>query len=279
MENLNSEKNSNSTSTSLVMFFLLTFLLSVPFYLLNILAYLKIVGEPEMGALYIALFTVTPIASASILTFRKSGSNGLKELFKRIFDFKRIVKNRWYAVIIFLMPVPYLLTITGLVLSGAKIPSSLVPLFALPAVLLFFLLLATGEEVGWMGYAFEPMQARFGALKAALILGIIWAIWHIPIFIFVMQDPVVLIAQLLTLVGNRILVVWIFNNTGKSVFATILFHAVDNTALVTMPEINTVIPWGSVIFCSLVLITAFIVTLLWGGKTLNSFKFSGERQA
>ena len=269
-------KNSNSTNHSLVTFFTLTFILSIPFYFLSALAYLNILGEPEMGALYIALFTIAPIASASILTFRRSGSNGLKEFFRRIFDFRRIANKRWYVVIIFLMPVLYLLSIGGLVLSGAKIPPALVPIFALPAVLLFFLILATGEEVGWMGYAFEPMQNRFTAINAALILGIIWACWHIPIFVFVMQDPVVLIAQLLTLVGNRVLVVWIFNNTGNSVFATILFHAIDNTSLVTMPEINAVIPWGSVIFCSLVLITAFIVTLLWGGKTLKTFRVGSK---
>ena len=44
-------KNSNSTSDSLVAFFTLTFLLSVPFYVLNTLAYMNIVGEPEMVAL------------------------------------------------------------------------------------------------------------------------------------------------------------------------------------------------------------------------------------
>ena len=140
----------------------------------------------------------------------------------------------------------------------------MVPLVALPAVLLFFFLLAAGEEISWMGYAFEQMQASAGAIKAALILGMIWALWHIPFFVFMMRDPVVIITQVLTLAGIRVLMIWIFNKTGKSVFAIILFHAVDNTALVTLPEIKSVIPWGSVIFCSLVLITALIVILLWG---------------
>ena len=73
-------------------FFALTFLLSAPFYLLATLAHLSIVGEPGMAALYIALFTVTPIASASILTYRRRGKSGLKELLGRIFDFDRIAK-------------------------------------------------------------------------------------------------------------------------------------------------------------------------------------------
>jgi hypothetical protein len=78
-------KNSNSRNDSLVSFFTLTALLSVPFYILNALAYLNVFGKPKMGALYIALFTVTPIASASILTFRRRGRQGLKELLGRVF--------------------------------------------------------------------------------------------------------------------------------------------------------------------------------------------------
>ncbi|MEE9598557.1 MAG: hypothetical protein V3V96_17420, partial [Acidiferrobacterales bacterium] len=75
-------------------FFALTFLLAAPFYILNALAYLNIVGGPGMGAIYIALFTVTPIASASILAFRERGSGGLKQLLGRVFDFKRIGDRR-----------------------------------------------------------------------------------------------------------------------------------------------------------------------------------------
>lgn len=270
-------KNSNYTNDSLVEFFTLTFLLSLPFYILNALAYLKVVGKPEMGPLYIALFTVTPIASASILTFRRHGSKGLKELLRRIFDFKRITKIRWYIVAILLSPLIFLLSLIWIVLLGMQVPPALTPLVALPAVFLFFLILAAGEEVGWMGYAFELMQARDSAFRAAIVLGMIWAFWHFPFFIFMMPDPLVLTAQFFTLIGNRVLVAWIFNNTGKSVFAAILFHAVDNTALVTFPEIKAITPWGSIMLCGFVLIAALAVTLLWGSQSLAQYRFAVVR--
>ena len=270
-------KNPNSTTGSLVTFFALTFFLSVPFYVLNALAYLNVVGKAEMGALYIALFTVTPIASASILTFRNRGGLGLRELFGRIFDFKRIARSRWYIAIILLSPLIFLLSLASIVLLGIRVPDALTPLVALPAVFPFFFLLAAGEEVGWMGYAFESMQARDSALRAALMLGIIWAFWHVPFFVFMMPDPLVLIAQFFTLIGSRVLVVWIFNNTGKSVFAAILFHAVDNTALVTFPEIKAITLWGSATFCGLVMIAAFVVTLLWGPQSLARYRFAAAR--
>ncbi len=262
--------NTKPTNDSLVAFFALTFLLSFPFYILNALAALSIVSKPETGAVYIAFFTVTPIASASILTYRKRGSRGLKELVWSIFDFKKITKKRWYIAI-------FLLSSMWIVLSGALVPPALVSLAALPAAFLFFFLLAAGEEVGWMGYAYERLQVGGSALRAALVLGMVWALWHVPFFVFMMTDPFVLIPQILTLVGTRILIVWIFTNTGKSVFAAILFHTVDNAALVTFPEIMAVKPWGPTVFCGLVVVAAIVVTLLWGAPSLARYRFAAKR--
>ena len=269
------EPNPTPTRDSPVGFFVLTFLLSLPFYALATLAHLDVVGAPETAALYIALFTVTPIASASVLTFRREGRGGLKRLLGRIFDARRIAGRRWYAVIVLLPPLIFLLSVGGTALSGAPLPPPMAPPLALPAVFVFFFLLATGEEVGWMGYAFGRMRAPGGALGAALVLGVIWAFWHLPFFVFLMPDPVVLTAQMLTLLGGRVLLVWIFNNTGKSVFAAIAFHAADNTALVTMPEINAITPWGPVVLCGLILVAAAVVTFLWGPRTLARYRFGG----
>lgn len=269
-------RESTLTNDSPITFFALTFFLSVPFYVMNTLAFQNVIGGPEMGALYIALFTTTPIASAAILTFRHQGSRGLKELLGRVFDFKRTERKRWHVASLFLAPLILLLSLGVMVLSGAPLPPALTPLIALPGVLLFFFILATAEEVGWMGYAFESMQARGGALWAALILGTIWACWHVPFFVFMMPDPVVFSAQVLTLVGTRVLVAWIFNNTGRSVFAAILFHAADNTALTTLPEIDAITPWGAVVHCGLILLAAVVVTLLWGPRTLAKWRFNNQ---
>ena len=268
-----------STRESPAAFFALTFLLSVPFYVLNALAYLHIVGKPAIGPVYFALITVTPIASAAILTFQARGSRGVKELLKRIFDFKRVADGRWYLPVLFLAPLMHLLVLGGMVSSGAPIPPALTPLVALPVSFPFFFLLAAGEEVGWMGYAFGKMQRRGGALRAALLLGVIWAFWHLPLLVFMMPDPVVLGAQFLTLVGTRVLVAWIFNNTGKSVFAAILFHAAGNTALVALPDINAYAPRGVGTLCSFTLVAAFVASSLWGPLTLARYRSTTAKRS
>ncbi|MHC4073383.1 MAG: CPBP family intramembrane glutamic endopeptidase [Planctomycetota bacterium] len=251
----------------------MTFVLAAPFYILNALAYFDILGGPGMAPIYIALFTVTPIASALLLTFRQRGREGLKQLLWRIFDFKRIGSYRWYGAIFLLPLFISLLSLGGSILSGADLPSGVAPLGALPLVLSFFFVLAAGEEAGWMGYAFDPMQARFGALQAALGLGVVWAIWHVPFFVFMMPDVIVFTAQIVTLMSTRVLIAWVYNNSGKSVFAATLFHAVGNALMVTLPDTGTMGALGPAISCGLVLSAAVMVTLLWGAQTLARYRF------
>lgn len=265
------------TQESPVTFFALTFALSAPFYILNALAYQGVVFGPEMGPLYISLFTLTPITAASILTFRKSGRSGVTQLLGRILDWRRITRRRWYIPILLLVPLIFLLSLGVMVASGTPLPAPMAPVAALPVVFLLFFLLAAGEEVGWMGYAFGPMQARSNALRASLLLGVIWALWHVPFFVFMLPDPVVLLAQVVMLIGTRVLVAWIFNNTGHSVFAATSFHAADNTALVTLPEVQAIAPWGAIVTCGCVLIAAVVVTMLWGPGTLTRFRFENSQ--
>ena len=143
---------------------------------------------------------------------------------------------------------------------------ALFPVVAAPLMFLLFFGGALGEEVGWMGYAIEPMQDRWSAYKSALLLGVIVAVWHIPLYYFLIPDQLVLTAQLLFPIVLRMLLVWIFNNTGKSVFATILFHTMNNVAFAVLP-VNTII--STFVYATAVL----VVTLLWGSEMLANFRW------
>ncbi|MFC1969406.1 CPBP family intramembrane glutamic endopeptidase [Chloroflexota bacterium] len=253
-------------------FFVLTFLFAIPAYILVALASNNIIFTPEMAFSFIPLMAPAPIAAAYILTFKESGWDGAKKLLGRAFDLKRIVRKIWYAPTLFLVPFVFILALGFLVLIGEPIPAAQFPVVTLPILFLVFFIMALGEEVGWMGYAFEPMRDQQSAFKATLVLGLIWAAWHLTLYIFIMADPVFIVAQVLLLIGLRFLHVWIFNNTGKSVFATILFHTVYNVTNGVLPNYQVNIPLGVIITCSFVLIAAIAVTILWGPKTLAQFR-------
>ena len=250
---------------SLITFFLLTFIFAMPSYILVGLASKNIILSPEMAFVFVPLATLAPIAAAFTLTFKENGWVGAKKLLGRSFDYKRITKKIWYLPTLFLLPSLFILAWGVTVLMGQTL-TDVLPVVALPIVIVLFFIMSLGEEVGWMGYAFEPMQEQWNAFKAALLLGLIWALSHIPLLIFTIADPVLIVAQALSLVAIRFLIVWLFNNTGKSVFVTILFHTVYNVTIVMLP-VNLII---SSLF---LLVTAIIVIFLWGPETLAKFRW------
>jgi membrane protease YdiL (CAAX protease family) len=127
------------------------------------------------------------------------------------------------------------------------------------------------EAVGWIGYAFEPLENRWNVSNASLILGLIWAIWHLPPYILVSLDPLWIAGQIASLIAIRTLIVFVYNNAGKSVFAAVLFHAVYNLCTLTVTSFST--PIGHFITSILIVFTALAVIILWDPDTLAQFRF------
>jgi len=134
-------------------------------------------------------------------------------------------------------------------------------------IFLVFLIAGLGEEVGWSGYIIDPMQDRWNALQASILLGLVCATWHIVPFAQAGRSPTWIAWQCLNLVAMRVLLVWLFNNTGKSVFAAALCHAMVNVSWQLFPN------YGSHYDPRITgLITAFAavtVTVIWGPRTLT----------
>ena len=263
---MTSTTKTTKTTRNLPAFFILTFILSVPFYFLAVLV------PPEMAMLAGLALTLAPISAALILTFRQDRSTGAKKLFKRAFDFKRIPNAKWYLPIIFLWPVIFSLALVLLNFIGEPITDPVFPLVAAPIGLLVFFFLALFEEVGWMGYAFNPMEDRWNALIASIVLGLIWSAWHLPIYIAGPESSVWVAGQFFTLVIARVLIVWIFNNTAKSIFAAILFHAIYNVCTMVFPVYGSSI--GPGLTAVIILFTALILIYFWGADTMARFKFN-----
>jgi membrane protease YdiL (CAAX protease family) len=266
---MNNTTASTKSERNIASFFVLTFFMSSLLWILTALTTPFLSKEVPIGTLMV----FTPLIAAFILTYRESGIDSAKKLLKRSFDYKRITGKIWYVPIFFLMPIIYVSTLGLMSLIGIPIPESTVPIIATPILFLIFFIMALGEEVGWQGYTFDPMEKRWNTLNASIVLGIIWAIWHIPLL--VLYNPaggsLWIAGQCILMVVMRVLIVWIFNNTGKSVFATILIHAVDNVYLIIFAIHDSTL--ALFIVNIFVIITTVIVTYLWGSETLSQFRF------
>ena len=171
-----------------------------------------------------------PFLAALVVLAITQGKSGIGGLLRRMVRWR--VGIRWYAVAL-LLPVGIALAATALnVLLGAQAPSAadlggwtgLFSTFAL--VLLIPGTGGTWEEPGWRGFALPRLQAGRSALVASLILGAVWALWHLPLVVATGQmggwDIVIIMAWTLVLT-------WVYNGTGGSVLIVMLFHAMFNT--------------------------------------------------
>jgi uncharacterized protein len=219
-----------------------------------------------------ALGFVTPLLVAVILSYRRGGSDGVKTLFRKVWEYPRNKSKVWYLPILLFNPVIMVLSYAVMRLAGLPLPDPQIPWFMTPVFFLLFFMAAIGEELGWMGYAFDPMQDRWGALKASLILGLAWGLFHLIPDIQNGHAANWILWQRLGTVATRVLIVWLYNNTGKSVLAAILFHAMSNVSWVLFPNYGS--HYDPFITSMIIFLVAGIVIFAWGPKTLAHYRFA-----
>jgi uncharacterized protein len=187
------------------------------------------------------VWTYGPALAALLAAALTGGRPALRDLGARLGRWR--VGWRWYAVVL-AGPLAVTLAAAGVwVALGGAWAAAVPPALAggaggdpppLPLLALFFVLLALtdglGEETGWRGYALPRLLAGHGALAASLGLGVVWALWHLPLFwtagaaLAGRSVPL----QLLGLPALSVLYTWVFQHTRGSLLLAVLFHAAGN---------------------------------------------------
>ena len=204
------------------------------------------VAVPEPLALFVGWGFVV---AALVLTALADGRAGLRELGSRLLRWR--VGWRWYLVALFGFAVIDLLAVLlaslwrgeppafDRVFAQALFgPSEAVWVFVLPFLL--FDAVSNGEELGWRGYALPRLLQRHNALVASLVLGVVWAVWHLPKFLVVGGTHEGFHWFLLDVLAKAVLFTWLYNHTRGSLLLAILFHASINTSAVFLPVMAAV---------------------------------------
>jgi len=243
-------------------FFLLVFALSVPFWVLGAATDLQLLPGLPVSALAI----LCPVTAAAILVHGQNGTQGVIRLLKRALDCQRIRAKKWYAPILLLMPAVMVSSYGLMRVMGMPLPT---PEFSvLGAVVLFLVFLVAGaaEELGWSGYVIDPMQRRWTALQASILLGSVWAAWHIVALMQADRSFPWIAGWCLSTVAQRVLMVWIYNNTRSSVFGAILFHATSNLGWQLFPNQGS--HYDPRVTGVILAFAAAVVTVIWGPRRL-----------
>src|SRR5215213_1835119 len=143
---------------------------------------------------------------------------------------------RWYLFVFVGIPVIGVLSVVFIpgVLGSFKGLGALAPL-SVPGVFVYVLFLggALGEEPGWRGFALPRLQSLHGPLLGSLILGPLWALWHLPLFFTPWNELTAfnVVVFVLATTCFAIMYTWVFNNTKGSVLMAILIHASFNASV------------------------------------------------
>lgn len=226
----------------------------------------------------IALGGIGPVVSAIILTHITHDREVWRDYWLRVFDFRRISAG-WYAVILLTVPILTALAVLLDVLfggSGAQLEAAarfmFQPLAILPFAIFILFFGPIPEELGWRGYALDRLQMKWSALTSSLVLGTIWALWHLPLFFIIGTyqnslgfGTLFFWTFMMGLIPGAILYTWIYNNNRRSTLSAVLFHFTVNFVgqlfvLSERAEYYLFLLW---------IATAIAITIIFGHKTLT----------
>jgi membrane protease YdiL (CAAX protease family) len=168
--------------------------------------------------------------AAVVTTLVFGGRPALRSLGSRLVLWR--VPPRWYLVAVALPVLPALAALGAhRALGGEHDVHALVPVAAtLPLLLSQLVIHLLTEEVGWRGVALPQLRVNFSSLPAGVILGVLWAGWHIPMFFLDGTRQTYPFAGFLVMVISiSIVMAWIWDHTRGSVLIAALFHAAMNT--------------------------------------------------
>src|SRR3989441_9175356 len=245
---------------SLVKFFILTY--AVMWTCFITVAAAAIPARRPLGALLVLLGTFAPSLVALGLTARAEGLRGIRILLAGVLRWR--VAPQWY-----LFAAGYIPTIKLTVALVHRVATGAWPRFGneawyiIPLAIAFSTPFQAGEEIGWRGYALPRLAERFGLARASLLLGLIWAFWHLPQFFIREADtyrqPFFLFVLQVTALS--VAMAWLWERTGRSLLLPMLMHSAVNNSKDIVPS---AVPGGTNTFgLSTSLVGWLTLALLW----------------
>jgi uncharacterized protein len=220
---------------SVLLFLLLAFAIATP-------SFLAITPDtPAIASLVLLMLGSYAPTIAAIVVLRVQGIPRERMDFKkRLLRWQ--VQPSWYAIAIFLPSGTWLLAFAHCVLLGHPQGAQPLAFLYLPLIIIS----SFGEETGWRGFLLPRLFARTGPVSSSLLLGLIWGIFHVPLF---WRDPTSLILILIFSLAMSIILTWLFIGSGESVLLTTLTHAVFIT-------------WGQVLLPISIYVFAIAIALI-----------------
>src|SRR5215204_2289100 len=234
------------------------------------------------GQIFLILSANVVSVVAIVLTAIVLGRGALRKLLGRLLIWR--VNPLWYLVAV-LGPVALAGGVVGLnTLMGGPALSLGMPLLGVAVFLAFSIVpgSALGEEIGWRGYALPRLQAGRSALGASLILGPIWGLWHLPLWLTGApgRTPILYAAFVVSTSSLSVILTWVYNSTGGSLLMVVLLHATFNLPVtLAIDEFGGRATVPVLLYFGLTVVAAIVVVIVAGPQHLSRKHHKQEERA
>jgi hypothetical protein len=212
----------NSAMRDVSLYFAIVIVLSAPIWVLGSAAEFQLLPGLPLSALAV----ICPTLAAVAISYRTGGKRAMLGILARGFD---AGKAGWRLIPVAVVnPVLFGLALLASRFLGTDVPNPQFTVLDVLVLTALFLPAALLEEIGWTSYALDRLQTCYGPLAASLVLGLFWAVWHYPALLQAGRSIDWIAWWSLWTVSARVVMVWIYNNTGASVFAVTLYHVMSN---------------------------------------------------
>ena len=194
---------------------------------------------------------IGPLLAAGWLAHRRAGRIDVSQLWKRVVDVSSLTWG-WTAALISLSAGPAL--VSWLLVGERQLGvDGAAPLIG---VVVFALVASLAEEPGWRGYALDAIRDRRGLVGSTVLIGVVWAVWHLPLYAIegtFQHDETGFGTTLfwlfsIALLPQTLLMIWVLDHTNASILPAVLFHGLVNVSgevleLTTSAQIVRLLLW------------------------------------
>lgn len=243
---------------SVLKFFLITF--AITWSCWGLVVAVPVPAQSPFRGVLVLAGVFAPGLTALLLTALARGGAGTRTLLGRMLQWQ--VAGRWYVfAITYIVFIKLAVALIYRLVTGAWPRFGTEPLYIIPFAILLSTPFQAGEEIGWRGYALPRLAARFGLASASVLLGVIWAVWHLPLFFVADADTYhqPFFVYLLQVTALSVAIAWLWQRTGGSLLLTMLMHAAVNNSKDIVPSAT---PGGTRTFGLSASLTAWLTVAL-----------------
>jgi membrane protease YdiL (CAAX protease family) len=167
------------------------------------------------------------------------GKDALRNYLRGLLDF-RFGWKAWLIPILVLGVSTWLAWIVPELWGEPRLKMFLPSVWVFPPYALIMILVGGGqEELGWRGYILDPLEERLGPWLGNLLLGVVWAVWHLPLFFIpgTSQTFMPFFGFMLLMIGYSWFFAWVRQASGKRTMAGLIMHGLSNAFVPLFPTL------------------------------------------